>query len=561
MREQQQVQELCAATIRAFAGQAKLQLRGRRLFRGDAATPIAAAHLHPSPQRDDLHSFRGAADGLAWREIATDQALHATMAPQDTMARSLFDLLEQYRVEAAVPAQYPGVRQNLRHRYEAWAAGFETERALENEQGLLIYGFAQACRARVMGYPLDEQVQDRIEQVRMTLQPHIGPEMAILRSLRSDQRAYAQVAVTIATRVAALLEAIAANEPKAAGPRGPIRRSIPLWSVEQASGEEKFPVAGCAESRLLEDGSSSYRVFTRAYDRELDPAALVRPALLRELRTQLDERIAHASVNVGRLARYLQAAFARPADDGWDSAQEEGRIDGRMLSQLVASPTERRLFTQPRRAPVAQCLVTFLLDCSGSMKEYAPRVALVLDVLVRAMEHAGIATEVLGFTTGAWNGGRTRRDWLRAGSPDHPGRLNEADHLVFKPADDTWRRRRASIAALLKTDLYREGIDGEAVQWACRRMAGRSERRRILAVVSDGSPMDTATSLVNDAGYLDHHLQAVIAAESATGIEIRGLGVGLDLSPFYPASRVLDIARENSLAMFLELCDLLAWGR
>lgn len=559
-REQERVQELCAAAMRALAGQPALQLRGRRLFRNGVAARAPAAHL--SSGHDDLASWRGTADGLALRELETDEALHISLAPPAPMARSLFDLLEQYRVEAVVPDEYEGVRSNLRHRHQAWADAFETERMLETEHGLLVYAVAQSCRSRLTGIPLDELVADRIEGVRMKLQPHIGAEMAALHSLRRDQRAYAAVAATIAARVAALLESQAAAQPRErAGRPDPRQRSIGLWLAQESSLESGFPVAGSAASRLLADGGASYQVFTRAYDRELDAASLVRPQLLRELRARLDEDIARAPVNVGRLARHLQAAFAHPADDGWSSAQEEGRIDGRMLSQLVASPTERRLFTQPRSAPAADCLVTFLLDCSGSMKEYAPRVAVIVDVLVRAMEHAGIATEVLGFTTGAWNGGRARRDWLRAGSPAHPGRLNEADHLVFKSADQSWRRQRRSIAALLKTDFYREGIDGEAVQWACRRMAARPERRRVLAVVSDGSPMDGATALANDAGYLDHHLQDVVASESTGDLRICGLGVGLDLSPYYEHCRVLDISRANALPMFLEICDLLSRRR
>ena len=141
------------------------------------------------------------------------------------------------------------------------------------------------------------------------------------------------------------------------------------------------------------------------------------------------------------------------------------------------------------------------------MKEHIESVAVMVDVLVRALEQAGVASEVLGFTTDAWNGGRAQRDWLRAGRPAHPGRLNEACHLVFKDADTSWRRARTVMAALLKADLFREGIDGEAVDWAMHRLDKPQRRAAPLIVVSDGSPMDSATNLANDAHYLDHHLQ------------------------------------------------------
>jgi cobaltochelatase CobT len=180
-------------------------------------------------------------------------------------------------------------------------------------------------------------------------------------------------------------------------------------------------------------------------------------------------------------------------------------------------------------------------------------------VMARALEQAGVASEILGFTTGAWNGGRARRDWLRAGRPAHPGRLNERCHLVFKDAGTPWRRARPAIAALLKSDLFREGCDGEAVDWACERLDARAEERKLLLVLSDGSPMDSATNLANDAHYLDHHLQDVVARHEQAGrIGIAGIGVGLDLSPYYSRSHVLDLAAAGGAAMFRELIGLMA---
>jgi cobaltochelatase CobT len=250
-----------------------------------------------------------------------------------------------------------------------------------------------------------------------------------------------------------------------------------------------------------------------------------------------------------------------PTRDDWDGGQEEGAIDGRRLAQLVASPAERRLFRTERIEPIADSVVAFLVDCSGSMKEHAESVAMLVDVFARALERAGVASEALGFTTGAWNGGRARRDWQRAGRPSHPGRLNETLQIVFKDGDTTWRRARPAIASLLKTDLYREGVDGEAVEWACSRLRVRSEARRVLIVVSDGSPMDGATALANDPHYLDHHLQDVVERQTRDGgVEIVGIGVGLDLSPYYRRSHVLDLSSAIGDRAFREVIETLARG-
>ncbi len=559
LAEYQQVQELCSATVRALSRDPALQLRGHRLFRQGVALPPPPAHLQPS-EEDGLRCLRGAADGLALRESQTDADLHARHAPPEPQARRLFDLLEQYRVESLVPEELAGVRGNLQHRHDAWADAFVSEGLLETEQGLVLYAVAQTCRARVTGAMLDEHVQDLMEPVRFQLGPQIGGDIVALRALRHDQAAYAQPAARIASHVARILRDVAAREAEAQ--REPARsrpRAMRLWLGDGGEDEGEVAVAGCGASRLLAGGVDAYGVFTRAYDTELDAAGLVRAEQLRSLRDELDEEVQAAGISVGRLARHLQALFARPAEDGWDGAQEEGRIDGRLLAQLVASPLETRLFKQVRSQPLADCALTLLLDCSGSMKKHVRRLAVLVDLLARALDQAGIATEVLGFTTGAWNGGRARRDWMRAGRPAHPGRLNEVCHLVFKPAEESWRRRRRALAALLKTDYFREGIDGEAVAWACQRLRQRPESRRILVVVSDGSPLDSSTSLATDEQYLDHHLQAVVAAQSAVGdVEIRALGVGLDLSPYYARSLVVDLARAPGLQTMLAIGNLMA---
>ena len=171
---------------------------------------------------------------------------------------------------------------------------------------------------------------------------------------------------------------------------------------------------------------------------------------------------------------------------------------------------------------------------------------------------AGVPCELLGYTTGAWNGGRAMRDWKRVGRPCHPGRLNEVTHLVFKDFDTPWRRSRQDIAALLKPDLFREGIDGEAVLWAAERLHAHSARRRVLLVLSDGSPMDTATQLANDAHYLDQHLSDVVQRLNiGGGVEVGGIGVGLDLSPYYEFNQVLDLQVSPGPGIFREVIGLL----
>ena len=525
--------------------------------------PVHAAHLHPSPEHDDFGSFRGAADGMALRLAWSDAVLHKHLCPVDAVARVVFELLEQIRVEAMAPVSMPGLVRNLRHRHEQWSLAFHHSGLTETAKGILLYTVAQICRARVTAQPVLDATEGVIEATRMSLAPLLGQDLAGLRRHRADQAAYGRHALAIAHAVAmAIHEAGVGGEDNDASvldDEKDERKLFSLWMDFEDEPDDGVITAGTGHSRVLAEADDGYRVFTTAYDVEVKAATLVRAALLKEYRERLDRRIAAQGLNVARLARQIKAVLAVDSRNEWEGSQEEGSIDGRRLSQLVASPAERRLFRIERQEPATDCVVSFLIDCSGSMKQHIETVAMLVDVFARALEQAGVSSEVLGFTTGAWNGGRALSDWQRARRPAHPGRLNEACHMVFKDADTPWRRARPDIAALLKSDLFREGIDGEAVDWACARLQGRSEGRRLLIVISDGSPTDSATQLANDAHYLDHHLvEAVARHEQRGAVEIYAAGVGLDLSPYYAHSRVIDAAASLRNEVFSEIVAMIA---
>jgi cobaltochelatase CobT len=561
-RRQQQVEELCAGAIRALSGEADLHFRGRRLHRGRQRLPLFAPHLHPAIESDDFGSFRGAADGLALRLSLSDAALHASLCPTDAVERLVFELLEQLRVESLAPAGLAGVAHNLRHRFEQWSLAFHRSRLTDSARGILLYTAAQVCRARVTGEPVLEETEDLIEATRAALAPALGTDLAGLRRHRHDQAAYALHALGIARLVGDMLRSADEEDDGRAEnlhAEDSERAAFSLVMELDARVEEGVAAAVSGHSRVFEAAQQQYRIHTTAYDRELPATALARAEVLQEHRVQLDRLLVASGLNLARLARELKALLARPAHDGWDSAMEEGRIDGRRLAQLIASPTERRLFRSEHVDAQTDCVLAFLIDCSGSMKQHIEAVAVLVDLFARALEQAGVASEVLGFTTGAWNGGRARRDWQRAGQPALPGRLNEVCHMVFKDADTRWRRARAGMAALLKSDLFREGIDGEAVDWAVARLEARPETRKLLVVVSDGCPMDGATHLANDAFYLDNHLKQVLQRhERQAQVEICAIGVGLDLSPFYSRSQALDLGTPPGPAVLRDILQLLA---
>lgn len=551
---QQRVEELSAGAIRAISGIAGLHYRGGRLFLGERVLPRHAPHLE-ADELEHLDDLRGAGDGTALRLRHSDATLNEKLRPADDVARLVFEMLEQFRAESLAPAGMAGLRANIERRFHRWSSRFHDSGLVDTELGLLLFATAQICRSRIFGVAVHEPWEDLLEPTRAGMAPLIGDDLAGLRRHRHDQAAFAEHAVSIARIIAASVSHAESRGGRPA-PRNDERRAIFSLSLnfDEEDGES-FNVADSGESRTLAE-SDGYRVYTRAYDRVVPVDTLVRPAQLQTLRQQLDRRVAASGINIPRLSRTIKAMLAVPRRDGFHFGEESGIIDGRRLSQLVASPAERRLFRRDRYPPRAECRFTVLVDCSGSMKRYLGVLGSALDILVRALEGAGVEVELLGFTTGAWSGGRAQRDWIRHGRPRHPGRLNELCHMVFKDADTPWRRARRGIAGILKPELFREGIDGEALQWAAARMQGANVERRIVLVVSDGSPMDTATALANDAHYLDNHLRRVVQ-RAETGAEVIGLGVGLDLSPYYDRSLAVDLEQGLSQHLFIDLLEVI----
>lgn len=545
-----------AAAVRALSGDPSIRLHGRRVIKGDVTVPIMAAHLtleEPCP----AETARGVADGVALRLRYSDHALHRCLLPAGGSARWVFEMLEQFRVESLADARQPGVRTNLRELHERWSLAYDAAGLTASHAGIVLYTVAQICRSRVTRDRVLEATEDLLEGTRAELAPHIGHALAGLRDTRTDQAAYAVHARTIAEHVESLVGDDVQDDLL-----GDTDRSVlTLYVDPDDESVEGGWAAGAGRGRTAA-ARTEYVAYTTEYDQVRDVRDLLRPAQLERFRRELDEHVAATAPSVRRLARDLRRLLREPIPDGWSSGHEEGVVDGRSLSRLVTSPAQRDIFRLPDTTWEPECHVGILVDCSGSMKSNAVPVAVFVDVLAHALNLAGIGSEVLGFTTGAWNGGRTLRDWERAGHPVRPGRLNELSHLVLRDPDLPWRKARSGIAALFRSDLFREGIDGEAVRWAARRIGTRTASHRLLVVVSDGSPMDAATARANGPTYLDDHLRSTVAEAIRGGIEVVGVGVGAaDLSTYYDHWMRFDPETGADVRTYRELLSLIGVSR
>lgn len=567
-KRQQQLEELCAATLRALSGEARLRYRGGRLEVRGRHVPVRAPHLHPDPERDEFPAWRGVADSLALRLQHSDPEQLRQTLPAQPVERLVFELLEQLRVESLVADCHPGVRRNLLRRFEQWSQQFLDSGQTEGHVGLLLFTLAQMSWVLLCGGRASEQMEMLIEAPRLSLLGHFGAAFGLLRRCRHDQAAFAEQALSIAAKVQELLEQLDAellgnDERKVSEVAEKTHLAFALLLDVEHDGEGDGSSGGVGAGNPRGGAETfAYRVFSRDYDRERSAASLVRPELLHELRLRLDRRLAGQGLNLPRLGKRLGALLAAPRRDGWAFAQTDGQIDSGRLSRLIVSPEQRDIFRHERERPHSDCLVSLLIDNSGSMRNHIEHIALLADALARALELAGARSEILGFTTGQWNGGRPLKRWRGLGQPAEPGRLNELSHLVYKDAETSWRRARPHIAALLKSDLFREGIDGEALLWARQRLLQREARRRLLIVVSDGCPMDSATHQANAQDILDLHLKQVTQQIEQEGrIELYALGVGLDLSAYYRHSLELDLSRSLDNAVFDEVLQLLARRR
>ncbi|MDR3017426.1 MAG: cobalt chelatase [Delftia acidovorans] len=543
------------ALLRAMAGDASLQWSGQTLYRGTAPVALAAAHQSDVPAR--LADQRGLLDGASLRLRLSDAALHARHLPGDPVERLVFELLEQLRAESLAPEEWPGARANLHARFVHWSQAFADSGLTESSLGLLLFTVALTAWSRLSGHEPPEALADLAEATRAGLSAQLGAQWALLRRHRQDQQAFIAPALAISRWVGQAVRSAQEEAPRgAAGPRRRSSFALPLHFESQSL--QAPPLALSGDSRAWAGSAHSYRVFTRAYDREAQAVELIRAAQLAEFRGQMDDELARSGLHAGRLARHLQQRLAVPRHDGWQFGLEDGHLDGSRLAQLVSDPQQRAIFRNELPRPVSDAAVALLLDCSGSMKAHARPLSLLVDLLGRALSMAGVPVDVLGFSTQAWNGGRARRDWQRAGQPHIPGRLNERLHIVFKDAARPWRHARHGIAALRRPDLFREGVDGEAVEWACERLLARPAQRRILLVISDGCPMDTATHQANDEHYLDQHLRQVIARHERAGdVQIRALGVGLDLGVFYRRRLAVDLREQIDEALLMDVAELI----
>jgi len=308
----------------------------------------------------------------------------------------------------------------------------------------------------------------------------------------------------------------------------------------------------------VSDADPDYKVAYTAFDEEIGAQDLAEPVELDRLRAYLDQQLEPLKGAVSRLANKLQRRLQAQQNRSWEFDREEGILDAGRLARVVASPTTPLSFKVEKDTDFRDTVVTLLLDNSGSMRGRPISIAAICaDVMARTLERCDVKVEILGFTTKAWKGGQSREKWLAEGRPATPGRLNDLRHIIYKSADAPWRRTRPNLGLMMKEGLLKENIDGEALEWAHRRITARYEQRKVLMVISDGAPVDDSTLSVNPANYLEKHLRDVIAMiEKRKAVELVAIGIGHDVTRYYERAVTITDVEQLAGAMTEQLASL-----
>ena len=299
-------------------------------------------------------------------------------------------------------------------------------------------------------------------------------------------------------------------------------------------------------------------VTSAKFDEIIAAEDLCEPEELDRLRGYLDKQLSHLQGVVSRLANRLQRRLMAQQNRAWEFDLEEGLLDPARLTRIIIDPLHALSFKREKDTTFRDTVVTLLLDNSGSMRGRPITVAATCaDILARTLERCGVKVEILGFTTRAWKGGQSREAWLAGGKPPNPGRLNDLRHIIYKSADAPWRRARKNLGLMMREGLLKENIDGEALDWAHKRLLARTEQRKILMMISDGAPVDDSTLSVNPGNYLERHLRWVIEEiETRSPVELIAIGIGHDVTRYYRRAVTIVDAEELGGVMTEKLAEL-----
>ncbi len=592
-------QRAVGCAMRAIAGKAGEELA----VTFDSDTPNLSgdqAHL-PFPARDlnalDVDMVRGSADAMALRVRYHDPAAHRRTQPRGKHARAIFEAVEQARIESLGARRFTGVAANLSSALEQRSRLKGYDHISTPEEASVADAVGALVRERLHDLPLPAAAKHLADQWRPWFEEKAGKSVFELAKMADDQEAFGKLIRDMIRDLDIEDEDMDEGDDPESDSSPDAAEDSDSDESGAAQGSEQMDGDSSADAELGEDAEASdasdsdadamagdgddesdeggrrrmlpgddpdedrgpaYTSYSMEFDEIVNASDLCDTEELGRLRQQLDQQLSALQSIIGRLANRLQRRLLARQVRAWEFDLEEGLLDAGRLSRVITQPLHPLSYKKEKETRFRDTVVTLLIDNSGSMRGRPILVAAMsADILARTLERCGVKVEILGFTTRAWKGGQARERWLAQGRPRNPGRLNDLRHIVYKNADEPWRRARKSLGLMLREGLLKENIDGEALLWAHDRLLARTEERRVIMVISDGAPVDDSTLSVNPRNYLERHLRAVIQwIEASSPVQLLAIGIGHDVTRYYEHAVTITDAEQLGGTMTEKLVEL-----
>jgi cobaltochelatase CobT len=543
-----------------------------------------------------INSLRGEADSLALYLAHHKEMIDEKYSPQGQNAKGIYNSLEKVRCDAIGSNSMTGVSNNLVEMEKTKIKRKVLSVNNDSPEGKMIEALSYIVMERLTGNKIDE-AQEYIQPWRKWIEERAETSIDKLIKSVQDQKEYAKITRKLIGDLelgdelgedpteedqeddsneneseefsdAEEDESTSDDETQSddmeaddGTPEEDDSLETEMSEVGEESDNEDDSLAQSARGRGNDNEQRRelpYKIFTEKYDEEIKAVDLCEMEELERLREYLDQQLNHLQGAVTRLANKLQRKLLAQQNRSWEFDLEEGLLDVSKLTRVIIDPTSALSFKMEKDIEFRDTVVSLLIDNSGSMRGRPITIAaMCADILARTLERCSVKTEVLGFTTKAWKGGKSRESWLEEGKQPAPGRLNDLRHIIYKTADEPWRRSKRNLGLMLREGLLKENIDGEALEWAHKRLLGRTEQRKILMVISDGAPVDDSTLSVNAGNYLERHLKQVIQKiELDSSIELTAIGIGHDVNRYYRKAVTIVDAEQLGGAITEQLAGL-----
>ncbi len=517
-------------------------------------------------------SIRGKSDSASLVNRYHNKIVHQKMSPKNIEAKIIFDEIEFLRCELLGGLKYPGIKKNL--------LDFEQEHIKEkkNENVKLNKSetFKLYLKNNILGLNLANELDEVSDPIIKSLKKILKNQKLHIFNKISDQKEFSlEVLKLINTVIDDHIQnkednnaESNANDEKEESQKEEINEQTEEYqsyeitdttesqNAENVENDDSLNEVGSDEEssdyssspsndfKDIIDTTFKYSVYTKKFDSITTAEKLCDTEEASKLRKQLDKQTEKLDSTITILANKLQRKLLSKQNRWWEFDLEEGILDSGKLARIITSPESSLSYKKEKDTEFKDTVVSLLIDNSGSMRGRPITIAAIsTDILAKTLERCGIKVEVLGFTTKTWKGGKARDTWIKDNKPKLPGRLNELLHIIYKNADAPVRRTKKNFGIMLKEGLLKENIDGEALDWAYKRLNVRSEKRKILMVISDGAPVDDSTLSSNKSNYLDNHLKYVIKSiEKRATVELIAIGIGHDVTRYYEkAVTILDV--------------------